>query len=160
MKSYLFTLCFLATTLLTYAQKLPSATLQTIDNKTVSTKTISSKEGLVVVSFLATWCVPCINELDAISEVFDDWKEEINFTFYAVAIDDARTKNRIRPMVKGKSWPYQVLIDENQDLKRGFNITSMPFVIVLKKGEVVHKHTGYSQGAEEELYNTLKSLSK
>jgi hypothetical protein len=40
------------------------------------------------------------------------------------------------------------------------NITSMPFVIVLKKGEVVHKHTGYSQGAEEELYNTLKSLSK
>ena len=160
MKPYLITLSLFASTLLTFAQKLPSANLQTIDNKTISTKTISSKEGLVVMSFWATWCVPCINELDAISEVFEDWKDEVNFTFYAVSIDDARTKNRIRPMVKGKSWPYQVLIDDNQDLKRGLNISSMPYVIVLKKGEIVHKHTGYTQGAEEELFKTLKSLSK
>lgn len=159
MKPVFISILFLVASLTVHAQKFPLVSLQTIDNKSVSSADIVEKTGLVVISFWATWCIPCINELDAISEVYDDWHDELDFSFYAIATDDARTKNRIRPMVKGKAWPYDILIDDNQDLKRGLNITAMPHVVVMNNGEIVYQHTGYTQGAEEELFETLKNLS-
>ena len=60
------------------AQELPNITLKSLDGKSVTTQEISNSENLKVLSFWATWCVPCINELDAISEVYEEWQDETN----------------------------------------------------------------------------------
>ena len=159
MKSYLFTLCFLATTLLTYAQKLPSATLQTIDNKTVSTKTISSKEGLVVVSFWATWCSPCKKELNTIHELYEDWQAETGVKLVAVSIDDEKTKSQVPTYVNGKAWDYLVLLDPNGDFKRAMGVNNVPHTFLLDKdGNIVYTHNNYAPGDEEKLYQEIKKL--
>ncbi|RYD90844.1 MAG: TlpA family protein disulfide reductase, partial [Sphingobacteriales bacterium] len=54
--------------------------------------------------------------------------------------------------------PYTVLLDMNQDLKRALGIANVPYTVVVKNGKVVYVHNGYSQGAEKELYNKLKTL--
>ena len=45
-----------------------------------------------ILSFWATWCVPCINELDALNEVYDELSKELKFKVYAISTDDSRTK--------------------------------------------------------------------
>ena len=62
----------------------------------------TGSENIVVLSFWATWCVPCINELDAISEVYEEWVDETQVKLIAIATDDTRTKKRIRPNGKWK----------------------------------------------------------
>ena len=142
------------------AQKaMPSVTLKSVNNKTYNVKNdFSEKDKLYVFTFWATWCAPCISELDAIKEHYAEWSKELNMEVIAVSIDDTRTQKRVKPLLNGKNWDYTVLLDTNQDLKRALAIANPPYTVVVKNKKVVYVHNGYSQGAEMELYNKLKEL--
>lgn len=145
----------------TYSQKkIPNTALITLKGKTVKLHKELQKDNVTILSFWATWCVPCINELDAINEVYEDWKKETNVKIIAVSIDDSRTKRRIKPLVNGKDWNYRILIDKSQELKRALNISLVPYIIVLKGNVIVYKKSGYTPGSEEQLYKIIKKLSK
>jgi peroxiredoxin len=143
-----------------YAQKqMPDVSLKNLDNLSLNVKNdFSEPDKIYVFSFWATWCAPCINELEAINEYYDDWKKEINVEVIAVSVDDSRTLKRVTPLVNGKGWAYNILLDSNQELKRALSITNVPFLIVVKNNEIKFIHNGYSEGSVEELYNELKTL--
>ena len=158
MKKFLLFLLLISGT--AQAQKeMPNVTILSVNNKSLNVKNdFSEKDKLYIFSFWATWCVPCINELDAINEHYADWSKELNMDVVAISIDDARTQKRVKPLLNGKKWPYEVLLDANQDVKRALGIANVPYTIVVKNKKVVYIHNGYSQGAEKELYNKLKQL--
>ena len=151
-----FLLISLFTFSLSYAQDIPNVILQNLENESVSIQKLANSNNIKVFSFWATWCVPCINELDAIADVYEEWQDETNVELIAISTDDARTKNRVIPLVNGKDWEYQILIDDNQDLKRALNINVLPYIMVVKNGEIVHARTGYTPGSEDELYEVVK----
>ena len=112
-------LLFLSLPLISFSQnQILDTSLKTLNGETTSLTEFSSKNDLVIVSLWATWCVPCKNELDAISEVYQDWQDETNVQLVAVSVDDSRTVNRVRPLINGKDWEFTVLLDTNNDLKR------------------------------------------
>lgn len=158
MKKFLVLLLFAGLNL--FAQKqLPDLNLQSIEGKSVSLKNdFNEKDKLYIFSFWATWCVPCINELEAMNEVQVDWKKELSLEIIAVSTDDSRTQKRVKPLVKGKGWSYNVLFDTNQDFKRALSIVNIPYTIVVKNGQIVHIQNGFVPGSETELYNKLKTL--
>jgi len=139
---------------------LPDIALKNLSGQTVSTKQIAEQQDLMVISLWATWCVPCKNELDAIAEEYDDWVEDTGVTLYAVSIDDSRTAKRIKPMINGKDWEFEILLDENSDLKRAFGVSTVPFTVITKQGVIVYKHTGYTPGYENELYDQLLKFAE
>jgi len=151
---------FLLITAAAHAQKeMPSVSINSENNKSYNVKNdFSEKDKLYVFSFWATWCVPCINELDAINQKYADWSKELNLEVVAISIDDSRTSKRVKPLLNGKKWPYTILLDTNQDLKRALAIANVPYTVVVKNKKIVYIHNGYSQGAEEELYAKLKTL--
>jgi peroxiredoxin len=155
-----FLIIFLFTFAFCKAQDLPNITLKSIDDESVSLTELANSDNIKIFSFWATWCVPCINELDAIADVYEEWQEETNVELIAISTDDARTKKRVVPLVNGKDWDYQILIDDNQDLKRALNINILPYVIVVKNGKIIHTRTGYTPGSEDELYDIVKEHSK
>lgn len=151
------TLCFLILSLNVFSQnQVMDTSLKTLEGESTNLNEITKNNDLVVVALWATWCVPCKNELDAISDVYEDWKDETNVELVAVSIDDSRTVNRVKPLINGKDWDYTILLDTNNDLKRALNTSTVPFTIIIKNGEIVYRHTGYTPGAEEMLYNELK----
>jgi peroxiredoxin len=155
--SFVF-LCFFLTSV--FAQKqMPNVILKSDDNKSYHVKNdFKEQDKIYVFTFWATWCAPCLNELDAINENYANWIKEINMEVIAVSIDDTRTQKRVKPLLNGKNWPYKVLLDTNQDLKRSLAIANVPYTVVVKNQKVVYVHNGYSQGAEKELFNKLKQL--
>lgn len=143
-----------------FAQKsLPDLSLASLEGKTVSLKNdFNEKDKLYVFSFWATWCAPCINELDELNDVQAEWKKEANFEIIAVSTDDSRTQKRVKPLINGKEWNYKVLLDTNQDFKRALAIVNIPYTIVVKNNIIVHIQNGYVPGSELELFEKLKSL--
>lgn len=159
MKKIFSTILLLVAILTINAQQtVPSISLKTLEGKTTDIQTICKKNKIVVVSLWATWCVPCINELDAINDIYDDMRDEVDFTLLAISIDDSRTVKSVKPLVNGKSWEFDVLLDTNNDLKRQLGIASVPASFVIKNGKIVKKISGYKPGEEEELLDFLKTL--
>jgi peroxiredoxin len=138
---------------------LPSIQLKNITGENIDVESLTTK-GLYLVSFWASWCVSCINELDEINDVYEDWQEETGVELIAIATDDSRTVNRVIPLVNGKAWEYEVLFDTNQELKRRMNIGSIPYVMIINDGKIVYQHSGYSPGQEEEIFEELKKHSR
>ena len=104
------------------------------------------KDDVVIVSFWATWCKPCQNELDALAEIEDTWADRLRVV--AISTDDARSIAKVKSTVKAKMWPYEVYTDENSELAKSLNINSIPFVMIIVGGETVYSHTGYTPGSE------------
>lgn len=136
--------------------KLPNVTLKDLKGKSVNIAQYGKSDKPVIVSFWATWCGPCLKELEAINKVYDKWQKETGVELVAVSIDDSRTRSRVKPLVNGKAWDYTILLDENQELKRAMNVINPPYTVVVYKGQIVYSHTGYTPGTENELYKELK----
>lgn len=159
MKKIFFTfLMFTITLSISAQQAVPSVSLKTLEGKTTNIEAICKKNKIVVVSLWATWCVPCINELDAVNDIYEDMQDEVSFKLVAISIDDARTVKSVKPFVNGKSWEFDVLLDTNNDLKRQLGAATVPATYIIKNGKIVKKTSGYKPGEEEELLHYLKTL--
>lgn len=157
-KTLLILLTFI--NLVVYSQhQLPNVKLKNLKGELVNTNTdFQKKDVLYVYSFWATWCAPCVQELDAISDVYGDWKQKLNVEIIAVSVDDSRTEKRVKPMINGKGWEYTVLLDTNQEFKRSLSIANVPYTVVVKNNEIVFVQNGHSPGGESEFFEKLKSL--
>ena len=141
---------------LTMTAELPNVRLQDINGNTVHTGAISNNGKPVILSFWATWCKPCLRELKAIHELYPDWQDETGVKMYIVSIDQAQDANKVKPLVDGFGWEYEVLLDPNGDFKRAMNVQNVPHLFILDgKGNIIYNHTGYTDGGEEEIYNIL-----
>ncbi len=155
----LLPLLVLQTSAITAQSYFPSANLKTLNGSTITVKSVIDSSTITVISFWATWCIPCINELDAVQEEIDDMKEKKSFHLIAISTDEARTVHRVKPMAKTKGWSFDIYLDESNEVKRAFNVSNIPFVLILNKGKIVYQRSGYVPGDEEILFEKIKRLS-
>lgn len=140
---------------------IPSAQVEDLNGKKIDFKEALKPGKFYVVSFWATWCVPCKKELSNMIELAPKWKENFNTEVVAVSTDDSRAKAKVKAYVSGESWPYIVLLDQNQDLMRALGIQSIPFTVIIDdKGKIVYTHNSYVEGDEFEIENKLQALQK
>lgn len=150
--------CVLAGCGMAQAQ-LPSVMLKSIDGTTVQSETLNNDGKPFIIDFFATWCKPCNRELSAIAEVYEDWQEETGVKIFAVSIDQAQNIHKVKPLVDQNEWEYEVLLDPNSDLLKALGGQMIPFVVVVDgNGNVVSKHSGYTDGAENELIEEVRGL--
>lgn len=140
---------------------LPDATVKTLGGKSVQIKSYIGKGKITILSFWATWCAPCKREMDAISEVYSDWKDDYNVQFLAVTIDTQRDLPKVKPMIATKGWAYTFLSDAANQLKNALNFQTIPQTYLIdQKGNIVYEHTGYNPGDELDLEEKIKALAK
>ncbi|MCX7954602.1 MAG: TlpA family protein disulfide reductase [Bacteroidales bacterium] len=157
-------LFFFKINFLLYSQNkvaIPDLELKTIDGKVFNVALINKYNKIVILDFWATWCKPCILELNAISEVYEEWKKEFNVELIAVSVDDSKSVGRVLPFVKSKGWNFTVLYDTNGDFKRIMNVINIPHLFIIDgNGNIVYQHTTYSEGVENEIYRVLKKIKE
>jgi cytochrome c biogenesis protein CcmG/thiol:disulfide interchange protein DsbE len=138
------------------SRKLPSVILKSPDGEFYNTSEICNLGKPAIILFWATWCRPCIKEMTAIADLYNEWKEKTGVVIYAVSIDDSRTQFNIRPLIKSRGWEYEFYNDPNGDFKRAMGVVDIPHLFVLNaKGEVIHQQTTYIEGTEKEIYDLI-----
>ncbi|MEP7265742.1 MAG: TlpA disulfide reductase family protein [Bacteroidota bacterium] len=138
---------------------IPSVNVKSLDNKTVNTSEITNNGKPMIIDFWATWCKPCVSELNAIAEEYPDWQEETGVKLVAISIDDARTMASVAPFVNGKGWDYEVYLDTNSDFKRAMNVNNVPHTFLVDgSGKIVAQHNTYAPGDEKKLIEEIRKL--
>lgn len=138
--------------------ELPDVRIKNLSGKEISFSAISkSTDTALVISFWATWCIPCITEMELLNEQYEEKNKEFPYKIIAISIDDTRTSSKVRPFVKGRGWKFDFYTDVNHDLKRALNVNDIPHILIIKKGKIIYQHTGYTPGNEENIYQKLKT---
>ncbi|MDP2189365.1 MAG: TlpA disulfide reductase family protein [Sphingobacteriaceae bacterium] len=139
---------------------LPNVTLKDLQGNTVNIAELASEGKPLIVSFWATWCTPCKKELTNYADLYEDWQANFGVKIVAISIDDARNTAKVKSYVNGVKWPFQVLLDPNEDMKRSLNFQTVPFTILIdKNGNIVYRHNSYVEGDEYVMEEKLKKLS-
>ncbi len=138
----------------------PAANVKNLKGETVNTSTFDNGGKPVLVSFWATWCKPCLQELSAWNNVYDEWKKETGVKIIAISIDDARNASKVAPFVNGKRWEFDIYLDENAEFKRAMNVNSVPHSFLIDKdGKIVWMHNSYAPGDEDKLFDVIKQVA-
>lgn len=160
MKKFLLAVVALFLSVSAFAE-LPSVQLKDIDGKRVDTAKLNNDGKPYIISFFATWCKPCLRELDAVNEVYADWQDETGVKLIAVSIDKAQDESKVKPLVNSKGYEYQVLLDPNGDFKRAMGVNMVPTVFIIDgKNNIVETRTQYTDGSEVHLIEAVRALLK
>ncbi len=112
----------------------------------------SLKGKKVIVSFYASWCPNCLDELKTINAIKQQKLSDVE----VLAITDEGLEKMLSFKNK-KQYPFTFL-----SLNKSFpeiGINSIPVTYLLnKKGEVVYNHVGYIEWDDESTLDHLKSI--
>ena len=142
------------------AQELPETQIKDVNSgKKMAFNQAFEKGKVTLVSFWATWCVPCKKEIKNISIKLPEWKKEADFNYITVSVDEARAEGLVRTYAISQGWNFPFYIDANSDLKRSLSFQSVPFTIIVdKNGKIAFTHTGYEEGGEADVFAKIKEL--
>jgi thiol-disulfide isomerase/thioredoxin len=83
--------------------------------------------------FFATWCPPCMQELDALAELEARWGER-GYRLVLVAVENRHTASRLAEFVAVRKPPGRLLFDAGGAAQRRWNAERLPEHVVLDVG--------------------------
>ncbi|MBD3237462.1 MAG: redoxin domain-containing protein [Candidatus Eisenbacteria bacterium] len=139
------------------ADQAPDFTLPDLSGNSVKLSA-TYPNGPVVLSFWATWCVPCPEEMKHLQRLWEKYGEQ-GLQVLAPSIDGSKTVSKVRPFVMGRRFSFPVLLDTNNDVKRLYRVAVVPTIFLIDtEGNVTYHHVGYRPGDEVELEKEIQKL--
>ena len=116
----------------------------------------------VVLSFFATWCVPCMKELPHLENVYQAYKNE-KVKFFLVDITEAtrtgenENSPKAGPFLAEKGVTIPILYDNRGVAKERYGAKTLPRLFVIDKFQIIREaRQGFHEG--EDLEGELSAL--
>jgi peroxiredoxin len=135
-------LCF-ASFEVSAATKMPSFALESVrDGKVIESSSFKGK--VLLLTFFATWCPPCAQEVPVLNQLHEENKTS-GFSVVGLSVDQ-QGPSVVSKFMKKKDIQYPVLMAEAKTTSDFGGVYGIPVAfLVNKSGNVVKKYTGYVQ---------------
>lgn len=143
----------------------PSFALKSIENDYVYLRdfcgelrppTKNKKQHVVILSFFATWCPPCHQEISELREVLAEFN---NSDIKLILINLKEDQTKVASFLKRQNYPGLILLDKFGMVASKYGVTSLPRLFVIgKDGVLVWKTKGYQENLKEKIRTELKKL--
>ena len=116
-------------------------------------------KGVIVVSFWATWCVPCKQLLTRLEKMRLDHP---GLLVLAISVDDSSTLAAVKPYVSGKKFGFRVLLDTDSKVLKMFDPESqVPITVIADRGgSIIYRRIGYLPGDEKEILRVIEGMHR
>ncbi len=104
---------------------------------TVITQYFKPEEKFYIVNFFASWCGPCVEEVDSLN----DLKKSTDISIYGIALND--TKENLKYLFKRTKNPYKkIALDFPTSHLKNIFLDRIPRTIIIYNDNVIYDHLG------------------
>ena len=132
----------------------PTFSLPDLDNQYIFLRDICGQElrkpwinktkHIVILSFFATWCGPCKQEIPYLEKLMMQYKDKL-VKFYL--IDVGEDPSTVKPFIEKSKIKIQVLIDRYMQTAKKYGAQSLPRLVVIdKNGAIIELKRGFRDG--------------
>lgn len=98
-------------------------------------------DEVVLLNFWATWCPPCVGEMPALQNLYEDGDAVI------IGIDCGETKADVDSFVSENGYTYNIGYDEYYTVEDYYPTDGIPYTLIINKG-VIYKIFVGAYGAD------------
>ncbi len=110
----------------------------------------------MLITFWASWCRVCRQELPAYESVYSDLKK---MGFEILAVNTDREPGKVARFLEEIPLSFPILLDPQQKLYRSFDAGTLPTsYLVDGKGQIRIRRKGFRKGDERRLVNAVEEL--
>jgi peroxiredoxin len=133
----------------------PDFTLKDIDGKKV-TLSENYGDGPVYISFWATWCKPCREELKIIQQLYEKYAES-GFRVFAINTEGPKSSGKIKSFVKSNGWTFDILMDSDGEVfRRKYKGFAQPYTVMTDpQGNILFTSIGFKPGDEKHVEDLI-----
>lgn len=142
------------TTLINAGDMAPNFTVEMLDGSKIELSSLRGK--VVLISFWATWCPPCRQELAHLQEgVIDHFAGR---DLVVLPISRGEERKTVEAFLKKMDYTFDVGLDKSQEIYRRYATNYIPrSVVVGKDGKVVYVAVGYDAQIAKEVNAAIEA---
>ena len=109
---------------------------------------------MVLVSFGATWCAPCVTELQALEEVLPEYRDKpVKFFWVSIERPEEVTNAALKRYARQRKLSFPVLRDSSQAVFLQFSPRiRLPMIVLLSKDGQVDTPVQFGMRSSAEVY--------
>lgn len=134
------------------ANRKPTFKLQGLDG--VVSDLAELRGNVVLVSFGATWCAPCITELRALQELLPEYRDKpVKFFWVSIERPEEATNDALKRYARQRKLSFPVLRDASQAVFLQFSPRiRLPMIVMLSKEGNVDTPVQFGVRSSAEVY--------
>jgi len=127
---------------------MPTAKRSGIDGKKYDWSKLKGKN--VIVSFWATWCTPCFQEMAVLNKMAKNSKFK-DVKIVGICTDGLKNKRKVKKILKKAKISYDIVLSDGEMMK-SYKAAAIPAnFFVNKKGVIFDTEVGYSRDFEKKV---------
>ena len=149
---------FLIISVLFGQSTIPNTKVRLLNNETVNLNELT--DGVSIVSFWATWCIPCVKEIYAIEKLIQENGYDISVVL--INTDDAGKIPKVKSFVNSKRYlkgdNYHIVMDYDRKLYTRFNAKPIPLTFITIDNKIVYRKRGFVNSDEQVFKQELDKI--
>ena len=132
----------------------------TLEGKRIALRDYWEQQGkkVLVLSFFATWCQPCKEDLKYLQKIQDKNADKA-LQVVAILTQDSSNENVVKEFMRKLEINLPVLKDEYGIIGKRYSVTALPCNFVVDKDGILKaKYFGYSEDVKRHFEGQLKNL--
>lgn len=111
----------------------------------------------VVLTFFATWCAPCREEIPFLADLHEKFKDDIRILCVDV---DPENIDKIHSLANGLKIPYPILLDDGRKTMQLYGVRELPATFLIgADGRILSRFQAFGESEMRALTQALESLT-
>lgn len=114
------------------------------------------EKGPVMISFWATWCAPCKEEMKKMQPIYEKYKDQ-GFTYLAINQDNQKSISKVKSFINANNYTFPVVLDLDKHIFEDYSGIGLPYSLIINSDKkIISKHLGYITGDEVKIEQEIK----